>query len=100
MEGRIDAGDAYAGEVLDALCYQISKDIGAYATVLKGEVDAILLIGGGANSAFMSSRIRERVSWIAPFVVMPGEREMESLCESAHLALTGALPVQEFVPRS
>ena len=100
VEERIGAGDARAEEVLDALCYQISKDIGAYATVLKGEVDAILLIGGGANSEFMVERIRERVSWIAPFVVMPGEREMESLCESAHLALTGALPVQEFVPRT
>ena len=100
VEGRIEAGDSRAEEVLDALCYQISKDIGAYATVLKGDVDAILLIGGGANSAFMAERIRERVSWIAPFVVMPGEREMESLCESAHRALKGELPIQEFVPRA
>ena len=100
IEARIEAGDDYAAEVLDALCYQISKDIGAYATVLKGDVDAVLLIGGGANSAFMVERIRERVEWIAPFVVMPGEREMESLCESAHRALAGELPIQEFVPRS
>ena len=99
IEQRIRDGDARAEEVLDALCYQISKDIGAYATVLKGDVDAILCIGGGAHSEFMTSHIRERVEWIAPFVVMPGEREMESLLESARLALAGELPIQEFVPK-
>ena len=28
------------------MCYQISKEIGAAATVLKGKVDAIVLTGG------------------------------------------------------
>ena len=100
IEQRIKDGDAYAEEVLDAMCYQTAKDVGAYATVLEGDVDAILLIGGMANSEFITSHIKRRVEWIAPVVIMPGEREMESLCENAYAALRGETPIQEFVPSS
>lgn len=95
----IEEGDARAAEVIDAMCYQTAKDVGAYATVLKGDVDAILLIGGMANVGYICDRIRERTEFIAPVVVMPGEREMESLCESAYEALCGREDVKEFVPR-
>lgn len=96
---RIEGGDAYAAEVIDAMCYQTAKDVGAYATVLKGDVDAILLIGGMANVDYITERIAERTKFIAPVVVLPGEREMESLAESAYEALSGAVEIQEFVPK-
>lgn len=96
---RIEDGDTYAEEIMMAMCYQTAKDIGAYATVLKGKVDAILLIGGMANVEFITNHIAERVKFIAPVVVMPGEREMESLCESAYEALTGAGEIKEFIPK-
>ena len=99
IEARIGAGDAYAAEILKAMCYQTAKDIGAYATVLKGAVDAILLVGGMANSRFITQHIEERVEFIAPVVVLPGEREMESLCLRAYDALTGREPVREFIPK-
>jgi butyrate kinase len=99
IERRIAEGDKHAEEVLDAMCYQTAKDIGAYATVLKGDVDAILLVGGMANSEFITSHIRERVEFIAPVVVMPGEREMEALCEGAFDGISGRVPVREFIPK-
>ncbi len=40
-------GDKYAELIYRAMAYQISKAIGACATVLKGKVDAIILTGGG-----------------------------------------------------
>ena len=98
IQARIDAGDEYAAEVMDAMCYQTAKDVGAYATVLEGKVDAILLIGGMANSEWITSHIAKRVDWIAPVVVLPGEREMESLCEGAYRVLTGEAEAKEFVP--
>ena len=98
IEAMIEEGNDYAKQVLEAMCYQTAKDIGAYATVLKGKVDAILLIGGMANSEFITSHIAERVEFIAPVVILPGEREMESLCLSAFEALEGNTPIQEFVP--
>ena len=99
IEERIAKGDKYAEEIMDAMCYQTAKDIGAYATVLKGKVDAILLIGGMANVDFITEHITERVDFIAPVVVLPGEREMESLCQSAYEALTGKEEIKEFVPK-
>lgn len=93
---KAKAGDAQCAEVLAAMCYQTSKDIGAYATVLKGDVDAILLTGGMANSEYLTDLIKERVSFIAPVVILPGEREMESLCLNAYKAVSGQIELKEF----
>ena len=98
IEKSINEGDKEAEEVLDAMCYQTAKEIGAYATVLKGDVDAILLIGGMANSKFITGHITERVSFIAPVVVLPGEREMESLCLTSLDALCGKEEIHTFTP--
>lgn len=92
------AGDERSQEVLEAMCYQTAKDIGACATVLRGQVDAILLVGGMANSQFITGRIEERVGFIAPVVVMPGEREMQALADGAYRALRGEVPIQHFDP--
>ena len=86
----IENGNGYAQEVLNAMCYQTAKEIGAMATVLEGKVDAILLIGGMANSEYIVNEITRRVKFIAPVVVMPGEREMEALASGALRDLTGA----------
>jgi len=99
VEARIRGGDAEAAEVMEAMCYQTAKEVGACATVLKGKVDAILLIGGMANSEYLTGLIRDRVSFIAPVVILPGEREMESLCLNTYQALTGEIEVLDFVPR-
>ncbi len=99
IEKSANEGDTHSAEVLDAMCYQTAKDIGAYATVLKGNVDAILLIGGMANSKFIVEHITDRVKFIAPVVVLPGEREMESLCLTSYDALCGKEPIQEFIPK-
>ena len=61
------------------MCYQIAKEIGANATVLKGNVDAIVLTGGLAYDSFIINEIIERVNFIAPVLVFPGEDEMEAL---------------------
>ena len=46
MERRIADGDKHARLIYEAMAYQISKEIGAMATVLVGEVDGIVLTGG------------------------------------------------------
>lgn len=96
---RIQHGDQYAAEVIEAMCYQTAKDIGAMATVLYGNVDAVLLIGGMANIPFIVEQITNRVQFIAPVVVMPGEREMEALALGAYEALIGKREIHVFIPR-
>lgn len=80
---RIQAGDEKAEFIHRVMCYQISKEIGAYATVLKGHVDAIVLTGGLAYNKLTVDLIKERVSFIAPVLVYPGEDEMGALAQGA-----------------
>lgn len=77
----IENGDKNAALILDAMAYQISKEIGAMATVLKGNVDAVVLTGGVAYAKYITDRITEQVGFIAEVIVKPGEDEMIALNE-------------------
>lgn len=93
---RIAEGDRHTELVLNAMIYQTAKSIGAAATVLYGQVDAILLTGGIAHSDYVISRLTERVSFLAPVHVYPGEDELEALALNALGALRGELKIQEY----
>jgi len=89
VEDRIKKGDKHALEVFEAMAFQVSKEIGGAATVLKGRVDAILLTGSLAYSERLVSWIKERTGFIAPIYISPGENEMVALAESALRFLKG-----------
>lgn len=96
VERRIAHGDEHARLVLDAMIHQIAKSIGALTPVLRGHVDAILLTGGIAHSEYVMERLVDRVSFIAPVHIYPGEDELEAMALNALGALHGELPVQEY----
>lgn len=79
VEERIAQGDQEALLIYEAMAYQVAKGIGELATVVKGKLDAIILTGGIAYSNMLTNWIKERVEFIAPVVIMPGENEMEAL---------------------
>ena len=81
VESRIEAGDEKAKLVYEAMAYQVSKEIGSCASVLKGNVDAILLTGGIAYSKMFTGMIEERVNFISDVKVYPGEDEMIALAQ-------------------
>ena len=56
---------------------------------MKGKVDAIILTGGVAYSEMMTGMIGERVSFIAPVKIYPGEFEMDALAAGAIRVLDG-----------
>lgn len=89
VESRIKEGDEKAKLVHEAMIYQICKEIGAYATVLKGDIDAIILTGGIAYSAMVREMIEDRVKFIAKVVAYPGEDEMSALAEGGLRVLKG-----------
>lgn len=78
---KIEEGDEYAKLIYQGLAYQISKEIGAGATVVNGKVDAILLTGGLAYDDLLTDWIKERVGFIAPIKRFPGEHEMKALSQ-------------------
>lgn len=83
------SGDKKYMECFDAMMYQVCKEIGAMATVLKGRVDAVLLTGGIAHSDYVQEYITEAVGFIAPVVAYPGEFEMDALARGALAGLAG-----------
>jgi len=89
VEKRIDSGDAKAELILKAMAYQISKWIGKMASVLGRGIDAIVLTGGIAYSPRVVNWIKERVSFIAPVMVYPGEDEMKALALGALRVIRG-----------
>ena len=89
VEHRIDAGDAQAGAVYEAMIYQIAKEAGAMAAVLQGRADAVLLTGGMAHSQRFVTRLRAYLDWIAPITLYPGEDELLALAEGVFRVLDG-----------
>lgn len=89
-------GDEKARLIQDAMSYQIAKDIGAMATVLRGEVDAIILTGGIANNPMVDEYIKKMVSYIAPVIIYPGEDEMHALAMNGLLVLKGEVIPKEY----
>jgi butyrate kinase len=86
---KVDAGDAKAKLVFEAMVYQVAKEIGAMATVLSGKVDAILLTGGMVHVTKLCEAIEERVKFIAKVYRFPGEDELVALAEGGLRVLTG-----------
>jgi butyrate kinase len=94
-ERKAMSGDEACKEALLAMCYQTAKDISGVASVVCGEVDAILITGGIAYSEFLMNEIRRRVEFIAPVRLYPGEFEMESLGLGAWRALNGEVEIRK-----
>ncbi|HTX89309.1 MAG TPA: butyrate kinase [Bacteroidales bacterium] len=88
---RIEAGEMKAKLIYEAMAYQVSKTIGEMYTVLKGEVDAILITGGIAYDKAFVELIQERVYKLAPIHVFPGEDEMRALAMNGLMVITGEL---------
>jgi butyrate kinase len=96
VEEMIAQGDEKAREIYEAMAYDISKEIGAMATVLECTLDAIVLTGGLAHSSMLVSWIRERIEPLAKVVLHPGEDELEALAAGALRFLEGEEEAKEY----
>ena len=59
------------------------------ATVLNGKVDQIIMTGGIAYDKGVVAALKERVGFIAPITVYPGEDELLALTQGALRVLRG-----------
>ncbi len=83
-------------EVIQAMCYQVAKEICSLAAVVGGRIDAVVLTGGLAQVRRIVEEIQRRVSFLGPFLVFPGENEMQALAFAAIDVLQGREMVQEY----
>ncbi|MCK5849715.1 MAG: butyrate kinase [Kiritimatiellae bacterium] len=89
IEKKVQAGDEKYRLVYDAFAYQLIKAIGAGAAVLGGKVDVVVLTGAVVKSRWLCSRIKQRISFISPVFVFPGNLEMETLAHAGQDVLDG-----------
>lgn len=92
----MNAGDKKAELILKAMAYQVAKEIGKCAAVLCGKVEAIILTGGIAFGKEIVQLIKERVEFIAPLVVYPGEDELLALAQGGIRVLNGEEVAKEY----
>jgi butyrate kinase len=96
VERRIAEGDGKAERIYKAMAYQIAKEIGSMAAVLKCMLDGIVLTGGLAHSRMLTGWIQESVGVLGSFFVLPGEFEMEALAMGVLRVLRGEERVRSY----
>ena len=96
VQAMIREGNKEAELIYQAMAYQIAKGIGELATVVDGRVDRIVLTGGVAHSTMLTAWIEQRVKFIAPLEILPGENELESLALGALRVLRGEEQAREY----
>lgn len=89
VEHRVNAGDAEALEVVQAMVYMIAKDIGALAAAADGQIDRIIFTGGIAHSEWFTNQIAKKTAFIAPIETVAGSFEMEALAHGVLRILRG-----------
>ncbi|HBF6015039.1 TPA: butyrate kinase [Clostridioides difficile] len=89
IENRIKEGDEKAKLIMDAFIYQVAKEISMYGASLSGNVDRVILTGGISHSEMVVKGVAEKVSYLAPIEIVPGEMEMEALALGALRVLNG-----------
>jgi butyrate kinase len=89
VKKRMEAEDEFAGVVYRSMALQIAKEIASYAVSLEGKLDAILVTGGIAHDSDFIKLVQERIQWIAPVLIYPGEDEMSALNQGALRVLRG-----------
>lgn len=92
----IKEGDSKAELVYKAMAYQVAKEIGSMATVLKGHVEGIILTGGIAHDELFVNWIKERVDFISSVIVYPGEDELIALAEGGLRVLRGEEKTKQY----
>jgi len=96
VEQSISGGDRNAFRVIQAMAYQISKDICAMAAGLLGKVDAVVLTGNLCHFSTLVNDIQKRVSFLGKILIYPGDDELENLALGGLKVLSGEEAIKEF----
>jgi butyrate kinase len=87
IEEKINHGDQMAKFYLQAMCYQIAKEIGSLYFVANGKIDQLIITGGIAHSKLVIKYLKTYINSLLPITIYPGENEMESLMQGAKRVL-------------
>ena len=97
LEERIKDGNEKAKMIVDAMTYQITKEIGGLHAAFSGKTNALILTGGLANSNYLIKKLNEYLSFIQPHKVFPGSFELEALANGALNVLSSKDTAKDYV---
>ena len=89
IEKRIADGEEEVKLVYEAMALATAKNIAKIAPSVDGKIDYVVLTGGLAYSEYFVGLIKQHAGFLAPFVIIPGENEMQSLAEGVLRVLGG-----------
>lgn len=82
-------GNKQAQIILEAFVMQIAKQIAGAAAVVDGALDCLVFTGGIAHSEYITGMLKQKVGFIAPVIIIPGEDEMSAMAEGVLRVLNG-----------
>lgn len=86
---RIEKGDEKAKLAVDGMLYQVAKEAGACAAVLKGKIDGVVITGGLSYADYVISQMTDYLAFLGKIIPIPGEFEMEALARGVYRILDG-----------
>ncbi len=96
IEDRINQGETQAQRVVEAMIYQIVKQIGSAFAAAGCTAEAIVLTGGLVRSHLIRRSLRKQVGRLAPVLVYQDALEMRALAQGAMDALAGRIKPHQY----
>lgn len=96
VEGRINDGDKEARLIMDAMIYQIRKEIGAMSAVVDFNVKALIVTGGVAHSAYLQKELKQHLGGKFKIIFRPGENELEAMGDGGFRILDGKMIIHDY----
>jgi butyrate kinase len=97
IEQGIINGDKEAELIVNAMVYQIVKEIGGLHASFAGTTSALIFTGGLANSQLLIKKLKKYLDFIQPHVVYPGSFELEALSSGVLRVLTGKEETKKYL---
>ncbi len=96
VSDMLASGRVEARKVVDAMVYQIAKEIGALYALTKGQMDAIILTGGLAYNQDIIMPLIDMIEHLGDITIYPGENELEALAFNMRAYLEGHIKALEY----
>ena len=97
IEQQIKQDNQQTELIVDAMVYQIVKEIGGLYSTFSGEISALIFTGGLANSKLLINKLNEYLNFMKPHIIYPGSFELEALTRGVLRVLEGLEEAKEYL---
>ncbi len=96
IEKMIADGNKNTELIVDAMIYQIVKEIGGLFATLRGDISAFILTGGLAKSEILTDKLKHYLYFINNIIIYPGSFELQALADGVLRVKQGKEKVKNY----